>query len=110
MSNFALIFIHDKETRIASTHIIDNIWATNFMLITILWNVIVIFWQDRGTWNVWPNYTCWWMHLSDCDYTVNRGRHRHSFHAFAWLEVIILLINHTRTIIFPKVCIIRLAL
>ncbi len=110
MSNFALIFIHDKETRIASTHIIDNIWATNFMLITFLWNVIVIFRQDRGTWEVWTNYARWWMHLCHCDHTVNRGRHWHSFHAFAWLEVIILLINHVRPIIFPEICIITLAL
>ena len=101
MSNFGLIFIHDEETRIPSSHIVDNVWATNFMLITFLWNVIVIFWQDRATWYVWANYTRWWMHLSNCDHTVNRCRHWHSFHAFAGLEVIILLINHVRSIIFP---------
>jgi hypothetical protein len=110
MSNFGLIFIHDEETRIPSSHIVDNVWATNFMLITLLWNVIVIFWQDRATWYVWANYTRWWMHLSNCDHTVNWCRHWHSFHAFAGLEVIILLINHVRPIIFPEISIIRLAL
>lgn len=44
MSNFALTFIHDEETRIPYyMGIIDYVRATNSMLVTFLWNVIVIF-------------------------------------------------------------------
>jgi hypothetical protein len=43
MSNLALVFIHDKETRIASCSIVDDVRATYSMLVRLLRNVIVIF-------------------------------------------------------------------
>ena len=110
MSHLGLAFVHDKETRISSRHIIDYVWATNSMLITFLWNIIVIFWEDGTSWNIWANYSRRWLHLSHCNYTVYRCRHRHSLHTFARLEIIILPINHVGTIIFPEVGIIWLAL
>ncbi len=71
-------------------------------------DIIIVLGRLSVVSKILTNYARRWLHLGDCDHAIDWCWQSHPLHALTWLQVVLLLlaINHIRTVIFPEIRII----